>query len=307
MLCDKPFEVPQNLLEKMQGIEPIHMAVAGAASAEVLQSVKAGLQHKIFKPLLVGDGKRLEALLKEAGIDGADVEIHHAQEEEDMAAMAVSLVRAGKAEALLKGDIHTHTLLKGVLNKEKGLRTGRRLSHVFHMSVPGEKRPLYITDAVINVAPDLDTLTDIIVNGARMARFIGEPKPKVAMLSASEVPSPGLPSSLLAEQAAQKSQEILGDEALVQGPLAFDLAISPKAAQQKRVTGAVAGHADIIAVPNIETGNSLFKMMVYFMSATAAGLVMGASCPVALTSRADPPEARLASAMMCALVARNQS
>lgn len=307
MLSNKPFEVPADLTAKMQSVAPVRMAVAGVESPEVMASVRLAMQARVMEPLLVGDPARIHALAREAGWQADGLFIEAAIGEEAQAAGAVRLVREKSAQAILKGDLHTHTLLKAVLNRQDGLRAGRRLSHVFHMSVPGQTKPLYIADAVINVAPDRDTLCDIIVNAAGMVRGLGVARPKIAVLSASEVVSEAMPSTLLARDAAAMAQQILADSADVQGPLAFDLAISPKAAAHKHVSGPVAGQADVLVVPNIETGNSLFKMMVYFMSATAAGLVLGAACPIGLTSRADPPEARLASSMLCALLVAGSS
>lgn len=303
MLSDKPFEVPADLLAKMRGVPPVRMAVAGIESPEVMESVRLSIEAKVMEPLLVGEPGRIRDLARQAGWSADGLAIHAADGEEVASATAVRLVREGAAQAILKGDLHTSTLLKAVLNRESGLRAGRRLNHVFHMSVPGSARPLYIADAVINVAPDRDTLCDIIINAARMVHSLGVARPKVAVLSASEVVSEAMPSTVLARDAAAMAAEALVGIADVQGPLAFDLAVSPKAAAHKRVDGPVAGQADVLVVPNIETGNALFKMMVYFMSATAAGLVMGAACPIGLTSRADPPQARLASSMMCAILA----
>lgn len=307
MLSKKAFEVPKSLLARLHGLAPISMAVVGVDSMEMLESARSAFNAKVIRPLLIGRPERILDLAAKAkwSVDG--FRVIDGEGEDDIAATAVALVRNGDAQAIMKGDIHTQTLLRAVLHKELGLRTGRRLSHVFHMSVPGDERVLYITDAAVNVAPDAAMLCDIIVNAVHMARLTGLAKPKVAVLSASEVVSEGLPSSVLARDGARLAQQALGEAAEIQGPLAFDLAVSPKSAAHKHVAGPVAGHADILVVPNIETGNGLFKMMVHFMSATAAGVVMGASCPIAVTSRSDPPEAHLAASVLCALLAQGKA
>ena len=183
------------------------------------------------------------------------------------------------------------------------LRTGRRLSHVFHMTVPGNDRVLMITDGAVNVAPNANTMIDIVNNAVGLAHALGNPKPKVAMLSGTESAIPAMPSSMQAKEIVDRARagEVTG--AIVDGPFAFDNAVSPEAAKLKGIESPVAGNADILAVPNIEMGNGLFKMMVYFMSGLAAGIVLGAKVPIVLTSRADPPEARFAATAIAAIAA----
>jgi len=190
-----------------------------------------------------------------------------------------------------------------VLDKTHGLRTQRRLSHIFHMSVPQSKQVIYITDAVINVLPSVETKMDIVRNAVAVAHALGNPMPKVAILSATEQVTSAMPSSENAAEITRltKNGEIKG--ALIYGPLAFDLAVSSKAAKIKGIDNEVAGNADIIVVPNIETGNAMLKQMVYFMSAAGAGIVMGARVPIVLTSRADCVAARLASTAVASIVA----
>jgi phosphate acetyltransferase len=304
MLSSKAFEVPKLLLSKLYGLEPITMAVAGINSIEMLESARSGFLAGVIRPLLIGKPERILQLAAQVrwSVDG--FRVIDAVGDDEIAATAVALVRSGQAQAIMKGDIHTRLLLRAVLDRDHGLRTGKRLSHVFHMSVPGIERVLYITDAAVNVAPDAAMLCEIICNAVEMAQLVGVARPKVAVLSASEVVDAAMPSTLLAREASKLASERLGDRAHVQGPLALDLAVSPKAALHKHVSGAVVGHADILVVPNIETGNALFKMMVHFMSATAAGVVLGAQCPIAVTSRSDPPEAHLAAAVLCALLSK---
>jgi phosphate acetyltransferase len=206
----------------------------------------------------------------------------------------VQLASANEVQALMKGQLHTDTIMKAVVARNAGLRTDRRISHVFHMTVPGSDKALMITDGAVNVAPDERTLMSIVMNAVDLAHALGYARPKVAMLSGSESVIDGMPSTLLARKIAERAQAGEIEAADVDGPFAFDNAVSPEAAKLKGIGGAVAGQADILAVPNIEMGNGLFKMLVYFRSALAAGVVLGARVPIVLTSRADPPEARLA-------------
>lgn len=304
MLSPKPFEVPKSLLARLHGVAPITMAVAGIDSLEMIESARTAFNARVIRPLLIGRPERILELAAKANWSVDGFRVIDAEGDEGIARTAVSLVRAGQAQAIMKGDIRTQTLLRAVLDEDTGLRTEHRLSHLFHMTVPGDARVLYLTDAAVNVAPDAATLCEIIVNAVGTVHRLGLAVPKVAVLSATEVVDASLPSSVIARDAAAVAQAKLGAGALVQGPLAFDIAVSPKAAAHKHMAGAVAGHADIVVVPNIETGNALFKMMVHFMSATAAGVVIGAQCPIAVTSRADPPEAHLAAAVLCAVLAQ---
>ena len=305
MLSTKPFEVPRDLLARAKGRPAINMAIAGAGSVEVMQCVKSGIETGVLRPVLVGNRDKMEGLAAQCGLALAGIHIIEAENEEAIAKASVAAVRAGDAKAIMKGDIHTNTLLRAVLDKTLGLRTGSRLSHVFHMTIPDCDRVLYIADGAVNVAPDLATLGVIINNAISMAIKLGTACPRVAVLSASEVPDESVPSSILARDAALAAQAHWGEKARIQGPMALDIAISPKAALAKHMEGPVAGNADILIVPNIEMGNGLFKMMVHFMSAAAAGVVMGAACPIAVTSRSDPAQARLAAAIMCALLAQD--
>ena len=207
----------------------------------------------------------------------------------------------------MKGHLHTGTLMRAVLNREKGLRTEHCLSHVFHMTLPGGDMPLCITDAAINVLPNIEQKLHIARNAIELLHALGNSNPKVALLSGSEVVTPSMPSSVEAAEIAKRASSIGWDDAIVDGPLAFDLAVSPQAAAAKGITSPVAGEADVILVPNLETGNALFKLMVHFMSATAAGIVLGAKVPLVLTSRADPAAAGLASAALAAIVSQPMS
>ena len=305
MLSTAPFEVPQYLLDRAKGLSRVPMAVAGADNMVVMESARQATDAGLITPVLVGDRDEIESLAEAMGWDIASFRIVETGEEDEAAAarMAVALARDGEVQALMKGHVHTDALMAAVVARETGLRTGRRLSHVFHMTVPGRDRVLMITDGAVNVAPNENTLIDIINNAVDLAHALGNPEPKVALLSGTESALPAMPSSMQAQAVVARARagEVMG--AVVDGPFAFDNAISPEAAKLKGIDSPVAGNADILVVPNIETGNGLFKMMVFFMSGLAAGVVLGAKVPIVLTSRADPPEARFAATAIAAIAA----
>jgi len=303
MLSTIPFQVPAYLLDLVAGKPPVRMAVAGADHVVALESAWQATEAGLIEPVLVGDTDEIGSLAHTLGWDISGYDVVDAAGEDIAPTAAIAEIRAGNASALMKGHVHTDALMKAVIDKETGLRDGRRLSHVFHMTVPGSDRVLMITDGAVNVAPDEETLVHITRNAIGLAHALGNPEPRVAMLSGTESVIPSMPSSLTAANivARAKAGEIAG--AHVEGPFAFDNALSPEAAAMKQIDNPVAGQADILVVPNIETGNGLFKMMVYFMSGLAAGIVLGAKAPIVLTSRADPPEARLAATAIAAIMA----
>ena len=303
MLSELPFEVPPYLLAKARGLGPIPMAVAGAGHPLVMESTRNAADAGLIDPFLVGDAEAIGAIAAGMGWDSTQFRIVAAVGEDGACRTAAALATGREAAALMKGHVHTDVLMRAVFQRDAGLRTGRRVSHVFHMSLPGRDRVLFITDAALNVAPDADAKIDIIQNVVAAAHALGNPRPKVALLSASETASESLPSSTDAAEVVKRADDGAIQGAVVDGPLAFDGAVSPEAAELKGIEGPVAGRADILVVPNIEMGNGLVKMMVYFMSGLAAGVVMGARVPIVLTSRADPPEARLAAAAIAAIVA----
>ena len=303
MLSDKPFQVPPYLLDRIEGTDRVRMAIAGADHPIALESARQGADAGIIEPVLVGDADVIRAAARDIDWDVDAYAIVDAVGEERAPAAAVALAKSGEVSSLMKGHLHTDTLMKAVVNREHGLRTDRRLSHVFHMTIPDNDRVLMITDGAVNVKPDLDTKIDIINNAVEMAHTLGNPNPKVALLSGTESVLPAMPSSVDAAKAVKRANAGEVKNATVDGPFAFDNALSPEAAALKGMDSPVAGQADIVVVPNIETGNSLFKMMVYFLSGLAAGVVLGATVPIVLTSRADPPEARFAATAIAAMVA----
>ncbi len=303
MLSSLPFECPPELLERGRGGAPTPTVVAGADSEVALESARLAVAAHLIEPILVGQPEAIAHAARGSGWDLADHRIVAAEGEAAAAETAVAIARGGEAQALMKGQVPTNVLMRAVVARDTGLRTGQRLSHVFYMTAPERHGSITITDAAVNVAPDLDTRLHIIRNAVGLLHALGTAEPKVAVLSATEKPTEAMPSSLEAAEIAERAAAGEVEGAVVEGPFALDLAISPKAAAIKGMESRVAGQADILVAPNIETGNALFKAMVYFMSATAAGLVLGAKVPIVLTSRADPPEARLAAAALAAIVA----
>ncbi|MDH3704191.1 MAG: bifunctional enoyl-CoA hydratase/phosphate acetyltransferase [Alphaproteobacteria bacterium] len=302
MLSQRPFECPSALLARAKALPPVATAIANAGAALPMESARMACEAEIIEPLLVGDTNAIAAEAERMGWNISGLRIVPAASESEAADAAAALCRDGAARVLMKGHLHTDAFMLGMLKRDSGLRTGRRLTHVFHMTVPGDDTVLLITDAAINVSPDITTRIQAAQSAVDLAHALGIDRPKVAVLSATEEVTPKMPSSLEAAEIADRAREGLRG-ADIHGPLALDLAVSPDAAAVKGIDNPVAGNADILLVPNIETGNALFKMMVYFMSACAAGIVLGAKVPAILTSRADPPEARLAAAAIASILA----
>ena len=296
---------PQPLLNQAQALPAMVTAVVNAGSELALESAKLAFEAGIIVPILVGNIASIQKVAQAIDWNIDQFELIASESEEDSAANAVQCVHQGTAKLLMKGNLHTDVLIRALLNKEHGLRTGERLSHLFHMSVPGSDRVLCITDAVVNVSPDTKTQLSILRGATDVMHALGNLKPKVALLSATEVVTQAMPSSIAAKELLAAMSDQDHQAADVFGPLAFDGAMSPEAAKIKGITHPVAGYADVLLVPNIETGNAIFKQLVYFNGATAAGVLMGAKVPVMLTSRADPPAARLASAALAVVYAHH--
>lgn len=300
-LCPTPVICPPSLLNRAAPLPRATTAVVNAGSAVVMRSVKMAVDENLITPVLVGNKSNIKASAKEMNWDISGFRIVDADNEKSSAQAAVALARGNEVASLMKGNIHTDNLLKAVINKELGLRTGTRLSHVFHMSVPNSDASICITDAAINVLPSVAIKLDIARNATKLMHAIGYTQPKIAVMSATEVATPTMPSSMEAAEVVAAANEVEG--ALLGGPFAFDNAVSPAAAKLKKIDHPVAGNADVLLVPNIETGNALFKQMVYFMGAAAAGIVLGAKVPIILTSRADPAAARLAATALASIYA----
>jgi phosphate acetyltransferase len=276
---------------------PQAMAIVAANSLPALRAARSGTEQGVIIPVLVGNPANIASLARDMGFDLAGYRIVPADDEVQAAKTAVALARNGEVRALMKGHIHTDVLMRAVLDRDNGLRVGRRITHVFRMSFP-DHRSLMITDAAITVAPDIESSVGIVRNAVELAHALGIPKPCVALLSAVEMPARAIPSSMQAREVQERLDAEPHPAFDVCGPLAFDVAVAPAAAEIKGVKHPVAGCADILVVPGIDAGNLLFKSMVHLMGATAAGIVLGARVPIVLTSRSDSLDARLASARL---------
>ena len=293
---------PDYLLQKARNCPPVKTAIVGTGARVVLESVRASVDAGIIDPVLIGEPGILAQIGDEIGFDINHHEIISTPDEKAMGEAGASLARANEVHMVMKGHIHTDNFMRPLISRRTGPRCRRRLSHVFHMTVLGSDRVLMITDGAVNVAPDVRARISIIQNAVDLSHALGNGRPKVALLAASEEISSAMSVTVDCQEITKRCAD-LEMAADVYGPLAFDNVVSEKAARLKGISHVVAGAADIIVVPTIEAGNALFKMMVYFMGACAAGIVLGADVPILLTSRADPPAARLASAALGAVVA----
>ncbi|MBB6454206.1 phosphate butyryltransferase [Salirhabdus euzebyi] len=299
-----------SLLDKLK--ENSHqkvVAVAQAADKEVLKAIKNAIEHGIAKFMLFGDVQEIRELASNIGLDvnNKHIKIVHAKSDQNAAEQAVKKVHFGEAHVVMKGKVPTKVLLKEILHKDYGLRTGKVLSHVAVFDVPNQDRLLILTDAGMNVNPDLEQKAQITQNAVEVAHKIGIDNPKVAALSAVEVVNPSMQATLdgAALTQMQKRGQIKG--CIVDGPLAFDNAISLEAAKEKGIHSEVAGKADILLVPTIETGNALYKSFIYFANAKVAAVISGAAAPIVLTSRSDSFESKLYSLVLALLTAKKDS
>lgn len=293
----------EQIMKKAESLPAVKVAVAAAADKEVLEAVKDAKNHRIADFLLFGDQEKIQQLAEEIDLDLTDVEVHHAKSIKEAAFMAAASVKEKRADVMMKGMINTADFLRAVLNKEKGLRTGKVLSHVATFEIPGYDRLIHVTDPALNVAPDLPTKAQIAQNVIELCHSLGTMDPKVAVLGAVEVVNPNMQATLDAAALSQMSRRGQITGGIVDGPFALDNAVSVASAQHKGVTGEVAGKADILLVPDIEAGNMLYKSIVYFAKAKIGALVLGAAAPVVLTSRSDTAEAKLYSIAMAVIQA----
>jgi phosphotransacetylase len=278
-------------------------AVAHPCDDSSLRGAIEAAEAGLIVPILVGPAGKIRAVAEKSGLDITPYEIIDVPHSHGAAAEAVNLVRTGRAELLMKGSLHTDELMGAVMKRDTGLRTGRRVSHAFIMDVPTYPKPLVITDAAINIQPTLEDKRDIVQNAIDLARALGIEQPKVAILSAIETVSPKIPSTIEAAALCKMAQRGQITGGILDGPLALDNAISPEAARIKGIDSPVAGHADILVVPDLEAGNMLAKNLSFLANADAAGLVLGARVPIVLTSRADSVMTRMASCAVAALYA----
>ena len=293
----------QQLLAKVRGLPPIDVAVAHPCDLESLKGPLLAAEAGLIEPILIGPEAKIRALAEEFGLDIGNHRIVNVKHSHEAAAMAVTLVRNGDADALMKGSLHTDELMAEVVSRAGGLRTERRLSHVFVMDVPTYPKPLLITDAAINIAPTLEEKVHIVQNAIDLARILGYAEPKVAILSAVETVNPKIQSTLDAAALCKMADRGQIKGGVLDGPLAFDNAVSIVAAKTKGIKSAVAGHAEILMVPDLESGNMIAKQLEYLANALTAGVVLGARVPIVLTSRADTAETRVASCAIAALIA----
>ena len=293
----------ERLIAIAQRLEPLSTAVAQPCDESSLRGAIEAKDAGLITPILIGPKERVIEIARtlELNLDGIElIDVPHSHA---AAAKAVEIVRAGKAEMLMKGSLHSDELLGAVTSRETGLRTGRRISHVFVMDVPTHSQTLFVTDAAVNIAPDLMAKRDIVQNAIDLYAALGLGKPKVAILSAVETVTTAIPSTIEAAALCKMADrgQITGGE--LDGPLAFDNAISLAAARVKGIKSPVAGHAQILVVPDLEAGNMLAKNLTFISNADAAGIVLGARVPIILTSRADNVRTRLASCAIAKLLA----
>lgn len=296
----------ERLIAATRGLQPLTTAVAHPCDESSLRGALDAAKAGLIVPILVGPKDKITRVAGEFGLDVAGLEIVDAPHSQAAAEAAVELVRKGTAELLMKGSLHSDELLGAVTKRETGLRTGRRISHVFVMDVPTHSETLFITDAAVNIFPDLIAKRDIVQNAIDLFAGLGLGTPKVAILSAVETINPGIPSTIEAAALCKMAERGQITGGILDGPLAFDNAISPEAARIKGINSPVAGHAQILVVPDLEAGNMLAKNLTFLSNADAAGIVLGARVPVILTSRADNLRTRMASCAVAMLFAHNR-
>ena len=294
MLSKKKVICPDNLLKIAKNKGPVEAVIVNAGKKVALESAKNAVEANLIIPFFVGDKSLIEKIAEEIKWDISNYKIIHEPIENNTAPIAAKLASEGKVKIIVKGHIHTDVLMKAVLKRDLNLIGKKRLSHVWHMTLEKNDKPFIITDGALNVLPKLETKMHILKNSIDFAKRIGISKPKVSILSATEEVLDSMPSSVDAKELTKRANEE-GIDADVFGPMAFDNSVSEKAAQIKGIKNNVAGKTDILLVPNVESGNGLVKMMIFFMGACAAGVVVGGKVPVVITSRADDVEARLAS------------
>ena len=293
----------KRLVERARQCDPVTTAIAHPCDEVSLESAAAAARLGIVTPILVGPVARIRDVAAASAIDIASLEIVDAEHSHAAAAKAVEIVKSGRAEALMKGSLHTDELMAAVVARETGLRTSRRISHCFIMDVPNYANALIITDAAVNIAPGLVDKVDIIQNAIDLAHAMGVDDVRVAILSAMETVNPGVQSTLEAAALCKMADRGQITGAKLDGPLALDNAISPEAAAIKKIVSPVAGHANVLVAPDLEAGNMLAKSLSFLAGADAAGIVLGARVPIILTSRADSLLTRLASCAVAVLVA----
>jgi len=296
------YHVFHQFLERCQSLPAITTSVCWPDSDVALRGAVEAAEAGIIKPVLVGPEVELIELAKKIGVSIQGYPIVEAATEEQAAELAVALCRNGQAQAMMKGSLHTDVLMRAVMARDSGLRTTRRISHVFVMDTPAYARTVLITDAAVNIEPELEDKVHIVQNAIDLAHALGIPEPKVALLSAIETVNPKIKSTLDAAALCKMAERGQITGGILDGPLAFDTAVSAKAAQIKGLVSPVTGQADILVVPDLESGNMLAKQLEYLGGAQLAGIVVGSKVPVILTSRADSAATRLTSCAVALLL-----
>jgi phosphate acetyltransferase len=296
------FHVFHQFLERCKFLPAITTSVCWPLSDVALRGAVEAAEAGIIKPTLVGPRDQIKKLAKKIGVEIASYPILDAASEEEAAHLSVAMCRDGRAQAMMKGSLHTDELMRAAMARETGLRTARRISHVFVMDTPAYARTLLITDAAINIEPELEDKVHIVQNAIDLAHALGIPEPKVALLSAIETVNPKIKSTLDAAALCKMAERGQITGGVLDGPLAFDTAVSEKAAQIKGLVSRVTGQADILVVPDLESGNMLAKQLEYLGGAQLAGIVLGTKVPVILTSRADSAATRLTSCAVAVLL-----
>ena len=296
--------LPEDLKNIAMKTPNIEAAVVCPDQETILSAVKEAKDINLINPTLIGDKNLIAETAIKLNLDIKDYNIIETSDIEESAAVACQMASENKIKIIIKGNLHTDILMRFYLKKEFSLLEGKRLSHIWHMTAPELKKPLFITDGALNVLPRVEIKLQILKNAVQFCNKLNISKPKVAILSGTEDPIDSMPSSIEAKKVMEQAHEEKIN-AFIHGPLAFDNAVSEQAAKIKNIDNEVAGKADIILVPNLETGNSLSKMMVYFMNACAAGIVIGGKTPVVVPSRADSKNSKIASIMAAVVAIQN--
>jgi phosphate acetyltransferase len=299
----QPHAKYEALIYACHALAPVRTAVAHPCDETSLRGAVEAAAAKLITPVLVGPKARIEALAAKLGLDITALQLVDTPYSHASAAKAVEIVRAGGADAIMKGSLHTDELMAEVVHKDTGIRTARRISHVFIMDVPTYPKPLFITDAAVNIFPTLEDKVDIVQNAIDLAQALRIERPKVAILSAVETITSKIPSTIDAAALCKMADRGQITGAVLEGPLALDNAINRDAASIKHIVSPVAGDADILLVPDLEAGNMLAKELSFLANADAAGIVLGARVPIILTSRSDNVRTRMASCAVAALYA----
>ena len=303
MLQSKEAQIPNNLISLAKKTPNLSAGIICANHDSSMESAKKSVELNLIKPIFIGNKQEINEKAEKIKWDINAYEIIHSSNDVEAAIIGSELGRDNKIKIMIKGNLHTDVLMKTYLKKEFGLLEGKRLSHIWHMTILKDDKPLFITDGALNVTPRIDVKMHILKNVIEFANQIDISKPRVAILSGTEDPIESMPSSIEAKELMERAKNE-NINAYVHGPLAFDNAISPEAAAIKNISNEVAGKADILLVPNLETGNALSKIMVYFMGACAAGFIVGGKVPVVVTSRADSSASRIASIAASVIAAK---